>query len=471
MVRRLHAFVSLAGFGATAVALLTISGCTVSNAPLTSQSSTVVISTMTPPTVTLMPNQTQQFTVSVSGASDTAIAWDIVDATGQSHFGGDSTVGTINASGLYTAPAQLSSSTTLTLYAGAAADTSISRQSTITLNPAPPPVSVLISPQSANAQICPLAPCSANSLVTFTPTVSNAANTALTWEVNGLQSGNSQIGTVSASGVYTAPASVPNPAAVTVKAVSVQDPTKSGSATVTIISPGTVAIAVNPTSAPLFAGGTQNFSATVTGSPDTAVTWTATCSQSNCGTLTLTGNNTATYNAPPSVSSTLSVSVTATADADPTKTSSSSVTVSSPLQPMITFTYNTSQLPLHAAGSPFLITAQVVNLPQGVTPQFTWASPASQFCISSDEEGLGAYDNCTNSDGGDPTELDGPGTLTPLTTAQTSYSPPDVVFTGSLIGNLCPQATAATPYVNIPVSADLSSGTILTANLCIEVLP
>jgi hypothetical protein len=45
------------------------------------------------------------------------------------------------------------------------------------------------------------------------------------------------VGTISASGVYTAPASVPSPATVTVTAVSVQDPTKMASAQVTITAP------------------------------------------------------------------------------------------------------------------------------------------------------------------------------------------------------------------------------------------
>src|SRR5256884_732352 len=68
----------------------------------------------------------------------------------------------------------------------------------------------------------------------FTATVTGSSNTAVTWEVNGVTGGNSTTGTVSTSGLYTAPATVPNPANVTVTAVLQADTTKSASATVTI---------------------------------------------------------------------------------------------------------------------------------------------------------------------------------------------------------------------------------------------
>src|SRR5207249_10203208 len=68
----------------------------------------------------------------------------------------------------------------------------------------------------------------------FTATVTNTTNTAVTWQVNGVTGGDSTHGTISASGLYTAPSAVPNPATLTVSAISQADPTKSASATVTI---------------------------------------------------------------------------------------------------------------------------------------------------------------------------------------------------------------------------------------------
>ena len=61
---------------------------------------------------------------------------------------------------------------------------------------------------------------------TFSATVSGTSNTAVTWSVSGP-------GTISAAGVYTAPASVTSTQTATVKAVSVADPSKFATSTVT----------------------------------------------------------------------------------------------------------------------------------------------------------------------------------------------------------------------------------------------
>lgn len=89
-----------------------------------------------------------------------------------------------------------------------------------------PAVSIAISPTSANV--------TASGTQTFTATVSNSSNTSVTWQVNGVTGGNSTVGTISASGVYSAPATPPSPATVSVKAISNADPTKSATASITI---------------------------------------------------------------------------------------------------------------------------------------------------------------------------------------------------------------------------------------------
>jgi serine protease len=68
----------------------------------------------------------------------------------------------------------------------------------------------------------------------FTASVANASNTAVTWQVDGVTGGNSQVGTISSTGVYTAPASAPANPTVTISAVSDADSTASGSAQLTI---------------------------------------------------------------------------------------------------------------------------------------------------------------------------------------------------------------------------------------------
>src|SRR5256886_11650686 len=63
----------------------------------------------------------------------------------------------------------------------------------------PIPVSVTIAPTSATV--------AARGTQQFTATVQNTSNTAVTWQVNGVTGGNATVGTISSSGLYTAPAS------------------------------------------------------------------------------------------------------------------------------------------------------------------------------------------------------------------------------------------------------------------------
>ena len=140
----------------------------------------------------------------------------------------------------------------------------------------------------------------------FTATVTGSSNTAVTWSATG--------GTVSTSGLYTAPATA---GTYSVTATSQADTTKSASATVTVTTPPVVAVSISPVSAALLTGGTQQFTATVTGSSNTAVTWLTTG-----GTVSTNGL----YTAPATAGT---YSVTATSQADPTVSATASVTVTS----------------------------------------------------------------------------------------------------------------------------------------------
>jgi uncharacterized protein (DUF1800 family) len=72
---------------------------------------------------------------------------------------------------------------------------------------------------------------------TFTATVVNLANTAVTWEAGGVAGGNSSVGTISSAGVYTPPATIPATDPVTITAVSVASPATTGSAPVNVLNP------------------------------------------------------------------------------------------------------------------------------------------------------------------------------------------------------------------------------------------
>lgn len=108
--------------------------------------------------------------------------------------------------------------------------------------------------------------------VNFSATVANNSNTGVNWEVNGNAGGDATDGTISTSGVYTAPPStvVINPFDVTVTAQSQADTTKTSSTTVSIILPPPITI--SPTSAIVPAGMPQQFMAT-TKPANLAVIW------------------------------------------------------------------------------------------------------------------------------------------------------------------------------------------------------
>lgn len=91
---------------------------------------------------------------------------------------------------------------------------------------APPPASLTVTPQSA--QPFP------GTSVQFAASVQNSGPAAVNWQVNNVPGGNSTLGTIGSSGLYTAPSSVPNPPTVTVTAVSQSDTAQTGSSSVTI---------------------------------------------------------------------------------------------------------------------------------------------------------------------------------------------------------------------------------------------
>jgi len=110
---------------------------------------------------------------------------------------------------------------------------------------------------------------------TFTATVNGTTDQSVFWEIVEAtpKSGDSTHGFISKGGAYAAPTTVPSPANVTIKAVSLADATKSGMATVTIqAGPATsVSITGGSTQVPTF--GSTQFIAAVTGNLNMAVTW------------------------------------------------------------------------------------------------------------------------------------------------------------------------------------------------------
>lgn len=96
-----------------------------------------------------------------------------------------------------------------------------------TTNPAPPPVTVAVTPASPTVTI--------GASQQFTAAVSSGSTPAWNWTITPPSGWNGDIGTINSSGLYQTP--YPAPATVTITATSAADSTLSGSTTVTLSAP------------------------------------------------------------------------------------------------------------------------------------------------------------------------------------------------------------------------------------------
>ncbi len=290
--------------------------------------STVSVS-VTPATVQLGLGQRQQFSATVTGTTNAVVIWSL---SGQGCAG--VTCGSINGTGLYTAPPVVPNPPDVTVTATSLADLTKSGTALVTLS-APPPVTVTVTPKSAQVAV--------NVFQQFSATVTGTTNTSVTWNVTGTGCVGYTCGTITASGLYVAPAIIPSPATVTVTATSKADPTKSGAATVTITPPSNANVSISPSAAQLSAGAQQQFSATVTGTSNTSVIWSlagAGCTASSCGIITSGGL----YTAPPSISTLTTVTVIATSVAFPSVFGTATIT----LLPPISVSISPANVTVHA---------------------------------------------------------------------------------------------------------------------------
>jgi hypothetical protein len=308
----------------------------------------VVSITLSPRTVSVTAGQTQQFTATVTGSTNTAVSYAL---SGSGCTG--SACGTISASGLYTAPSPIPASGTVTVTATASADSSKSATATVTHVP----VAVAISPATQTLR--------GADTQQFTATVTGYSDLSVAWTVTGG-------GTVSDGGLYTAPYAVPSQTTATITATSKFDSTKSASATVTLTP---LTIAVTPSTSTLYRDKTAKFTATVSNHSNYAVTW----SVSGNGIIDADGL----YRAPNVIAAQETATITATSQADQSKSASSTITL----------------LPLTITVSPLsgiLYLGQQMQFASAVTQsddtEVTWAlsgaNCSGSSCGSIDKNGL-----------------------------------------------------------------------------------
>ncbi len=245
---------------------------------------------LTPMSISMLPLQNALFTVSTTGGLSPSASWSLVPSIGSV------------SNGIYSAPASVTTQTTVTLIATSTSDPTKTASAAIVLQPnASGPVSVSLSPSSASL--------TSGQIAQFSATVSGASNTSVTWSLS------PAIGSIS-NGTYAAPSGLTAQQAITVTATSVADPTKSATASVMLV-PVTITLA--PATISLGAGKSAQFTASVMGASNTSVTWSITPAVGSIAN--------GLYLAPTSVTTSQNVTVKATSVADPTKFAQATVSL------------------------------------------------------------------------------------------------------------------------------------------------
>jgi hypothetical protein len=320
----------------------------------------------------LFLGQTQTFSATVTGTSNTSVTWSVNGIAG-----GNAAVGTISTTGQYAAPQILPSPASVTVRATSQADPLASGSSAASLKS---DVIVNVSPNSATLP--------AGSTQTFSAIVTGSGNPnpSVAWSVNGIGGGNATVGTITSTGadaaMYTAPGTPPSPPAIMVTATSVADPSRAASASLTIQCGAPNGI--SPASASVALAQTQPFVATLCVPPGTAILWEVngiTGGNSSLGTVTNTNGNAATYTAPASPPPTNPVTVRATSQTIPPQSVSAAVTVVS--QVAVSISPSSATVPVSHRAS---FKATVTNAP---TTAVQWTvngipngnSVAGQICL------------------------------------------------------------------------------------------
>ena len=227
----------LLGVTLAALFVAACGGSSPDTAGLVTPAGQAVIVATSPAEADIPPGGKFQFASQVSGTAFTEVAWSVAEADG----------GTIDATGLYTAPAiegtyhvransKIASVTSF--------GTSVVRVKKGAVAPA---VAISISPTTATLDAC--------RGQVFNATVTNSTNTAVTWTV--VEAGG---GTVT-GGAYVAPAAE---GTYRVMAVSQANPTRTATATVTVGPERVLSVAVNPGSGTVYTNGTLPLAALVT---------------------------------------------------------------------------------------------------------------------------------------------------------------------------------------------------------------
>jgi uncharacterized repeat protein (TIGR02543 family) len=167
---------------------------------------------VTPGAAILSASQQQRFTAVVTGAANHQVTWSLSLVSG-----GGSPLGSITKGGLYTPPSPIAAPQIIKVTATSIADPTKTGSSTVHLVP----ITVTVAPATITLH--------AGDRHQFNAIVNAGTHNRVRWSVP------SGVGTVTQNGAYTAPARIKTQQVITVVATSVEEPTKSGLATVTLM--------------------------------------------------------------------------------------------------------------------------------------------------------------------------------------------------------------------------------------------
>ena len=355
---------------------------------------------VTPTSASLTGGQGAVFAATVTGSSNLAVNWTLSPQ-----------LGTLT-NGVYTAPALILLQQTVTVAAVSAADPTKIAAASITLIPS---VSVSVAPTTAS-----LSPSQSQQ---FSASLSGTTNPNVTWSMS------PSVGSLG-NGLYQAPATINSQQTVTVTATSLADPTKTGSATITLVP--TVGIALTPSSTSLTGGQSTQFNVSIGGVPSTAVTWALAPS---VGTIT-----NGVYTAPVTVTALQTIVLTVASIANPTQTATANITLTA------------------STGSGTSVSPSIASLSPSGTQQFTasglgtnpvWTlSPATGTITSA---GLYAAPSSVT-------------TQTTVTVTATSATDSTKAASASVTLNPAASQTAPPTTITLPVEVMGANGTTATVS-------
>jgi hypothetical protein len=197
--------------------LAVLAACGGNNSSTTTTKVTLAVS---PTSASVTTGLTQQFTITVTNTTNTAVTWSVNGVVG-----GTQTVGFISSAGLFTAPSNVPAPATVTVTAVSQADTTVTVSVQVTIvAPATPAAPLVVSPQTVTVP--------AGGQQTFSATVSGNP-IPVNWALN-CQASADACGTITTAGVYTAPASPPPGGNVSLTAAAKDNSVPAAGAVITV---------------------------------------------------------------------------------------------------------------------------------------------------------------------------------------------------------------------------------------------